>query len=939
MKNKFILFLFLVLFVNYYYTQGGNCLGAEPFCSDQSYTFPASTNTTAQNGPDYSCLSTQPNPAWYYLQIGTAGNIDITLTNSQNEDIDFTCWGPFSSPTAPCVAQLTYDDGNPGLFQDPCGDGGGLFSPVSNYPCGNTVDCSYDPQAVEVVNIPNAQVGDYYILMITNYSGNATDITAQQTGGNGSTDCSIVDPCNISAITTNVSSCDPNTNQYSVNGTISFTDPPASGQLIVEDCSGNQLTYNAPFGTSQNYNFTNLNSTGANCSINAYFTDDLTCTLTQNYNAPAGCMCNADVGTFNISINGSSTNNYVLCDGDQITIQSNNDFTNPLNAGIINGATYDPNLGFAIYFCPPTPNTAPINDPCFSGFFTGTLANFIETNNGGTSPLLNTLAANGVTLTNNTIYLAPITLYNGTTQTYDVACFDIGTAIEITYLQPITTSYTETCNSNSSLVQINGGYPAFDGSNFSISNIQPANISLSSTTPTHNDNITVTGINPGDNYTFDITDNNGCSFPFNGGPFGGISVQLLDTTICNGGSATLIPIVNGGTAPLTYSWDNGTTTNSIVVAPTAPETHCLTILDNAGCSSGAQCVTVNIHPDLNLTVANDTTICLGDQAVINANASGGLGTPYIYTWDNGLGNNSSHTVSPASTTTYNVMIADGCETPVQSDNITVTVLQPPVYTFAADNTGGCPPLPVNFTANDVPNGYQYNWNFGDGGTSTDATNTAHLFGIPGCWDIALQITSPEGCVDSLVLPSYICIDQPPLIDFGYTPVQPTTFAPNVEFLNYTTGATTHEWQIIEASDTTTYLTEALSHQFPSEQGGTYNVCLISTNTNGCSDTLCKTIIVLEDLLMYVPNSFTPDGDGLNDVFIPHISGEKENSYHLKIFNRWGNLIFESSDKNNGWDGTINSEYVKNDTYIWKIEVTDNIKNEEHQYIGYVSLIK
>lgn len=937
MKNSLI-FLFLVFISHYSYSQGGDCLGAQPFCSDQSYTFPASTNTTAQNGPDYSCLSTQPNPAWYYLQIGTAGNIDITLTNSQNEDIDFTCWGPFSSPTAPCVAQLTYDDGNPGLFQGPCGSAGGLLNPVSNYPCGNTVDCSYDPQAVEVVNIPNAQVGDYYILMITNFSGNATDITAQQTGGNGSTDCSIVDPCDITSITTTVSACNNTNNEYTVNGTISFTDAPTTGQLVVEDCSGTQLTFNAPFGTSQNYNFTGLNSNGANCSITAYFTDDVTCTLTENYTAPAACMCGADVGTLATTINGNSTNNYILCDGDQITIQSNNDFTNPLDHGIVNGATYDPNLGFAVYFCPPTPNTSPINDPCFSGFFTGTLGNFIETNNGGTSPLLTSLAANGVTITNNTIYIAPVTLYNGTTQTYDAACFDVGQAIEITYLQPITTSFTETCNTNSSLVTISGGYPEFNGTNFTLNNSQPANINLSSSSPSNNTNITVTGLLPGDNYSFDITDNNGCTENFTGGPFGGISVQLTDTTICNGGTATLTPVITGGTAPLTYSWDNGSNNTSITSSPTTSETNCLTVTDNAGCSSGAQCVTINIHPNLSLTLSNDTTICIGDNASLVASAAGGIGTPYIYTWDNGLNNNASQSVSPAITTTYNVMVADGCETPVQNTSVTVTVLQSPNFSFSADQTGGCPPLPVSFAATDVPNGFDYLWNFGDGGSSTNTTNANYVFGQPGCWDVSLQITSPEGCVDNLLLTNYICIDQPPLIDFEYNPVQPTTFSPNVDFTNNTTGASSHEWIISNINDTTRYNSEDVSHQFPTEQGGSYEVCLVSTNTNGCSDTLCKTVIVLEDLLIYVPNSFTPDGDNLNEEFIPYISGEKEDTYNLKIFNRWGNIVFESSDKNVGWDGNANGT-VKNDVFIWKIVVTDKINNEEHEYIGHVSVIK
>ena len=930
MKNRVILNSLVVFFVlllnnNQNFAQGGSCLGADPFCSDQTYTFPASTNTTAQNGPDYECLTTQPNPAWYFLKIGTAGNIEITLTNSQGVDIDFICWGPFADPTSPCTAQLT-------------NNGNGFFGFCSSYPCGNTVDCSYDPQAVEVVNIPNAQVGDYYILLITNYSGDPTDITAQQTGGNGSTDCSIVDPCTITSLTTNVSACDATNNQYSVTGVVNFTDPPTTGQLIVEDCSGAQQTFNAPFTTSQAYSLTGLNSNGASCNITAYFTDDNTCTSTTNYNAPAPCMCNADAGTTTVTINGSSTNNYVLCDGDQISIVSNNDDVDPLDRGIINGATYSPGLGFAVYFCPPTPNTPPLSDPCFSGFFTGTLDNFIETNNGGTSPLLTTLINNGVTITNNTIYIAPITLYNGTDQTYDAACFDVGDVIEITYLQPIQTTVTESCANSTATVTLQGGYPNYNASNFTLSNLSPSNASLSSTTVANNTSVTISGLLPGDNYSFDYIDGNGCGSTFSAGPFGGISITVSDTTICNGGTATLAPNISGGTPPYNYSWDNGSTSSSITTSPTATETNCITVTDNAGCSSGQQCITVNIHPNLNLTVSNDTTICLGDTAILIATASGGIGTPYTYTWDNGLPNSSMQLVHPTTDKTYSVTIGDGCETPTQTQSINVTVIQPPTVTFSANQTSGCPPLPVSFTANGVPNNYSQSWDFGDGGTS-NINNASYNFSVPGCWDITLYNTSPEGCVSSTVLTNYICVDQPPIVDFYYTPNRPTTFASTVDFTNTTSGATTYVWSVNSTKDTTIYTTQDIQHQFPTTQGGKYEVCLTATNANGCAASVCKNIIVLEEILIYVPNAFTPNEDNRNDYFSPILSGVKEDTYTLRIFNRWGAVVFETTDIKKGWDGTINGAPAKTDTYVWRIDVTDILNNEDHKFLGHISLIR
>ena len=936
MKNNLILIvLFLFFIATNIKGQGGDCLGAEPFCSGQNFTFPASTNTVAQAGANYSCLSDQPNPAWYFLKIGTAGTIDITLTNSANVDIDFTCWGPFSSPTAPCVAQLTYDPGTPGFLQGNCGSG---FLEVSSYPCGNTIDCSYNTQATEVVNIPNAQIGEYYILLITNFSGSPTDITASQTGGTGGTDCSIVEPCTINSLTTTPSTCDATSNQYSVTGTVSFLDPPSTGQLIIEDCSGAQLTFNAPFGTSQNYAFLGLASNGVNCNVTATFSDDLTCTFTTNYTAPISCACNADAGTTTISINGNSTNNYVLCDGDQITIQTNNDVTAPLDHGIINGATFSAALGFAIYTCAPTPNTAPLSDPCFSGYFTGTLDSFTETNNGGSSTLLNDLATNGVTVVNNTIFIVPITLYNGASQVYDAACYSLGQTIEVTYLQPITTSFVESCLGNTSAVTINGSYPAFNNSDFTISNLTPSNVTSSGLTIANNTPFTLTGFTAGDNYAFDITDNNGCSASFSEGPFGGLSATTSDTTICNGGTATLAIQINGGAAPFQYSWDNGATSSTITTSPTSSETNCVTVTDAQGCSTGSQCIAVNIHPDITLTTSNDTTICTGDSALIWAHASGGIGAPYIYTWDNGLNNDSAHTVHPTLTKTYNVMVSDGCESPIQNTSITVTVIEPPIFSFSANQTAGCPPLPVLFTAADVPVGYTQTWNFGDGSNTINIANAGHNYTAPGCWDVELTLTSPEGCQTTTTTLDYICIDQPPLVNFNFTPTRPTTFASEVDFNNLTQGGVSYDWVIINGLDSTFYYTENTTHNFPSDQGGEYLVCLASQNSNNCKDSICKKVIIWEDLLLFVPNAFSPNGDNLNDLFIPTISGIVEGSYQFKIFNRWGDIVFETTDVNKGWDG-YDFNKSKTDLYIWKINAVDIINNEDHKYSGHVTLLK
>jgi gliding motility-associated-like protein len=165
MKKILITIMLLLFAVVQAFSQNTNCAGAAPFCTGTEYVFPAGVNAgTAEVGPDYGCLGSEPNPAWYFMQIETSGNIDIFM--SANADIDFICYGPFANLTNVC---------------DP-----------ANLSAANTVDCSYSGAATETVNITNGQTGDFYMLLITNFSNQPGNITFSQTGGDGTTNCGIL---------------------------------------------------------------------------------------------------------------------------------------------------------------------------------------------------------------------------------------------------------------------------------------------------------------------------------------------------------------------------------------------------------------------------------------------------------------------------------------------------------------------------------------------------------------------------------------------------------------------------------------------------------------------------------------------------------------------------------------------------------------------------
>lgn len=153
-------------------TENDSCHVSFPFCTNSSYTFPAGVNTSAQVGPNYNCLNSQPNPAWYHLKILDPGSITIFMQSSPSRDIDYCLWGPFTDPITPCPMNNS---------------NGGLTG-------GKVVSCSYSANHSENAIIPNGQTGEYYILIITNYSNNPCNITFQKTGGAGTTDCTILPP-------------------------------------------------------------------------------------------------------------------------------------------------------------------------------------------------------------------------------------------------------------------------------------------------------------------------------------------------------------------------------------------------------------------------------------------------------------------------------------------------------------------------------------------------------------------------------------------------------------------------------------------------------------------------------------------------------------------------------------------------------------------------
>jgi gliding motility-associated-like protein len=452
-------------------------------------------------------------------------------------------------------------------------------------------------------------------------------------------------------------------------------------------------------------------------------------------------------------------------------------------------------------------------------------------------------------------------------------------------------------------------------------------------------NDTASNLCPG-TYTVTMTDANGCTNTNTvtiTEPAALTHIASGATTICIGQSANLSDVPAGGTPAYIYNWTDGTTnwaTANISVSPTVTTTYTISVTDAHGCLSTDQIVTVTVNPPLNVVAMAGITVCANTPVTLNALANGGNGV-LNYNWQPGNLNGSSVNTSTATTTTYTVTVTDGCGTPFDSDTVTVTINPNPTVTFAATSaTSGCMPLCVDFV-NTTPNTASISWNFGNLGTSTLAA-PSFCFPAFGSYDISAIVTDNIGCVGTATMTNLVTVWPLPTADFSASP-QPATILDNqVTFTDLSNGAVAWIWSF-GADDSASVLQNPV---YAFQDSGTYNVQLIVTNQYGCQDNITMPIVVHPDFAVYIPNSFTPNGDGKNDIFYPLGMGVNPEQFSMIIFDRWGNVIYKTDVWPGGWDGTVQgtSQVCQVDTYVYKITTYDP-DGSRKVYIGQINLIR
>ncbi len=237
-------------------------------------------------------------------------------------------------------------------------------------------------------------------------------------------------------------------------------------------------------------------------------------------------------------------------------------------------------------------------------------------------------------------------------------------------------------------------------------------------------------------------------------------------------------------------------------------------------------------------------------------------------------------------------------------------LAPPATSasFEVDPTEGCVPLEVTVNNGSI-NADFYAWDFGDGTTST-LENPVYTYDTPGTYQLTLIASVDDGCGISDTVFATIQVYDYPEAGFDSAPDNASVFAP-VNFNETSSGESTYLW---EFGDGTVSGEPNPTHFFPA--AGVYEVCLTVTNEYGCADKVCDTVIIEEISILEVPNAFSPNGDTNNDEIIPLNYGLT--NYEFTVYNRWGEIVFQTNSTTEGWDGYFEGELQEIGTYVYVV---------------------
>ncbi len=726
--------------------------------------------------------------------------------------------------------------------------------------------------------------------------------------------------------------------------------PPAAAGTTMAVCAGSVLNLTTTAGASI-YSWVGPNSFTSAIQnptiLNVTTLANGIYTVTQNF---SGCLPPAAFTT-TVTVNPSPTitlSNTVICSGQTInlnpTVNTATSFTwaGPNSFSAVTSSVSIPNalpnasgaytlMGSNVGGCistaianvtvTPTPTVSLLSN---SPVCEGAALNF--TTSGATSYSLNGPNAFSSTLVNpsiSIISLAGAGIYTLTGSTN-------GCISSITNTVSVNTIPTITLNANSFC----SGQAI--GLNSSVSSATAYSWSGPNSFNASTQNFTITNsssVNAGI-YTLTATNINGCS------AIASASISIVQSPTINiAGSSVCInqPInINCNTNGSSFSWSgpNGfssaaQTINFSNASFSLSGAYNVTVTSAQGCTNAAV-ATVSVYPLPVPTLSSNSPVCVGGTL----NLLGGGGNTYSYSGPNGftsnLQNPSITNVTSAANGVYTLTAINfGCSASV---TLPVSIFSSNAGTLTVSDNEKCIPFCPSFSIN--TNGSPAN-------TATINVNGQLFTGNPvnycittaGNYTASSIFKDSNGCINTSTV---LVTGYPkPDADFIFSPLKPVENIDEVIFTNTSTGINQVSWNWF-FNDNNGFTSINQNTFYLYQTAGAYPVAMIVKNVWGCADTVVKIVTIGNEYTFYVPNAFTPDGDGINDVFYPKGTGIIK--YELMIFDRWGELLFTTKDFYKGWDGTYKGTPCKTDTYTWKINVNDP-EGRNREYVGHVTLYK
>jgi gliding motility-associated-like protein len=376
----------------------------------------------------------------------------------------------------------------------------------------------------------------------------------------------------------------------------------------------------------------------------------------------------------------------------------------------------------------------------------------------------------------------------------------------------------------------------------------------------------------------------------------------------------------------------------------------LNVISNNGCENNFLNV-VNIRP-LPFPNFTSTEICVNTPPTqFTDNTVVLFGNTSQWLWNFGDGNtsnsqNPSHIYNAEGT--YQVELtatsAFGC---VNDTIMSAIVYEKPTANFTSDITIACNPSDIMFadlSTSMTSNITGWEWSFGNGTTSTEQNpniNYVNENSESEYFDVELIVTNDLGCQDIIYVDNYIQIIPTPVASFTYSPTVLTLSNSETNFTNQSINSDEYLWNF--GYDAPTSGSENPTHTFPSDESGSYEVQLTAYSYGQtCTDIAWATVVVEDVIVFYVPNVFTPDNDIFNQIWKPiFTSGYDSYDYHLILFNRWGETVWESYNAEEGWNGYYagRNELVEDGVYVWTIEFKETMSDKRHKHDGFVTILK